>query len=356
MRKISSLEYNTILFFLIRACFIEVTVGILISMCSEDAWISIILGIILGVIPFFLFHFIKINNPNKNIIDIINNNFKFCRSLNFIILIGVLIFTICNFWNLIHFIDSQFLYKTSTWIITSAVILPICYAVSKDFHVVSKVSLILFYVVIIFMIFIILGLISGINIDNLKPILFTRPKNILCGSFIFIAYNVLPIFLLTIIPNNKIINYSAKKNFLFYLFATISLLNIMFLTISIFGIDLASLYDYPSFHLLKRVSVLEIANRIESILSLEWIFALFVLIIIGLFFIKEGIKVIFKVDKKTNNKIIIVICIAISFISNVIFLTHGTSEYFFQNYLIYILYIIFFIIPFAIFIKCKVLK
>ncbi len=346
MKKITSFEYNTILFLLIRASFIEVTVKILINMCKEDAWISIILGIILGIAPFCIFQYIKNKNPDKNIINIVTENFKHSHFIINTFIISVLIFTTCNLWNLIHFIDSQFLYKTSTWIITSAVIIPICYAATKDINTISKVTTILFYIIIIFMMFIIFGLTKGINIENIKPILNTNPKNIINGAILFIAFNILPLFLLTIIPNNKIIN--NKNNFICYVLATISLLNIMFLTITIFGIDLAALYDYPSFHLLKRVIVLEIIDRIESILSLEWIFSLFIIIIIGLFFIKETLNITLK---KTNNKIIIVICIFMGIVSNIIFKTHGTSEHFYTHYLIYILYISFFILPLIIVIK-----
>ena len=146
-------------------------------------------------------------------------------------------------------------------------------------------------------------------------------------------------------------DYSKKMNLCFYFISTFSLLNVMFLTISIFGIDLASIYNYPSFHLLKRVSVLEFIDRVESILSLEWIFALFVLIIMGLLFIKQAIFKMFNFNKKTNNKIIFVICTLIAIITNFIFLTHGESNYFFTHYLIYFLYFSFLILPFISYIK-----
>ena len=125
----------------------------------------------------------------------------------------------------------------------------------------------------------------------------------------------------------------------------------MFLTISIFGIHLSELYNYPSFHLLKRVSVLDIIDRVESILSLEWFLALFVQIMISLFFIKEALKETFQTKEKTNNITMIIVCIITAIISFLIFTTKGTEIAYFQNILIYLLYIIYFIIPLITFFK-----
>lgn len=352
MKKITSLEYNTLLWFLTRATFIEITAEILLNTAHQDSWISILIAIIIGILPFLLYSYLKNKYPDKNIIQINKELLgKFGTFLNLILISGTFTFAICSFWIIIHFIDSQYLYRTPTIMITIILILPIIYAIIKDFHVFSKVNLIMFYVSLFFILVILLGLIGNVDIDNIKPILNNSPNNILYGTFCFIGFNILPIFLLNIIPKNKINNYSPKKSFIFYIISGLSLLNVMFLTISIFGIHLSELYNYPSFHLLKRVSVLDIIDRLESILSLEWFLALFVQIIVALYFIKEGIKITFKPKEKTNNIIIVIVCLIIVFISSIIFTTKGTETAYFKNILIYLLYIVYFILPLITFIK-----
>ena len=346
MKKITSLEYNTLLWFLTRATFIEITAEILLNNAHQDSWISILIAIIIGILPFLLYSYLKNKYPDKNIIQINKEKLgKFGTILNIILIAGTFIFTICSFWIIVHFIDSQYLYKTPTIMIIIILILPVIYTIIKDFHIFSKVNLIMFYISLFFILVILSGLISNINIDNIKPILNNNPKNILYGTFCFIGFNILPIFLLTIIPKNKITNYSPKKSFIFYIISGLSLLNVMFLTISIFGIHLSELYNYPSFHLLKRVSVLDMIDRVESILSLEWFLALFVQIMISLFFIKEALKETFQTKEKTNNITMIIVCIITAIISFLIFTTKGTEIAYFQNILIYLLYIIYFIIP-----------
>ena len=352
MKKITSLEYNTLLWFLTRATFIEITAEILLNNAHQDSWISILIAIIIGILPFLLYSYLKNKYPDKNIIQINKEKLgKFGTILNIILIAGTFIFTICSFWIIVHFIDSQYLYRTPTIMIIIILILPVIYTIIKDFHIFSKVNLIMFYISLFFILVILSGLISNINIDNIKPILNNNPKNILYGTFCFIGFNILPIFLLTIIPKNKITNYSPKKSFIFYIISGLSLLNVMFLTISIFGIHLSELYNYPSFHLLKRVSVLDIIDRVESILSLEWFLALFVQIMISLFFIKEALKETFQTKEKTNNITMIIVCIITAIISFLIFTTKGTEIAYFQNILIYLLYIIYFIIPLITFFK-----
>ena len=351
MKKINSLEYNTLLWFLTRATFIEITAEILLNSAHQDSWISIIIAIIIGLLPFSLFSYLKNKYPNQNIIQINKTKLgKFGTFLNLILIASTLIFTICSFWITVHFIDSQYLYRTPIIIIIIVLLLPVIYTIIKNIHVFSKVSLIMFYISLFFIVIILTGLVSNIDIDNLKPIL-NNKDNILYGSFCFIGFNILPLFLLNIIPKNKINNYSPKKSFIFYLISSLSLLNVMFLTISIFGIHLSELYNYPSFHLLKRVSVLDIIDRVESILSLEWFLALFVQIIISLFFIKEALKETFQTKEKTNNIIMTIVCLFIAFLTNLIFTTQGTELAYFKNILIYILYIAYLIIPLILFFK-----
>ena len=352
MKKINSLEYNTLIWFLTRATFIEITAEILLNKAHQDSWISILLAIIIGLIPFTLYSYLKNKFPDKTIIEINKEKFgKFGTFLNLIIISVTLIFTICSFWIVIHFIDSQYLYKTPTIMIIGVLILPVIYTILKDIRTFSKVSLIMFYVSILFIIIILTGLVSNIDIDNIKPILNNSPNNILYGTFCFIGFNILPLFLLSIIPKTKINNYSPKKNFAFYLISSLSLLNVMFLTISIFGIHLSELYNYPSFHLLKRVSVLDIIDRVESILSLEWFLALFVQITASLFFIKEALNKTFKTKEKTNNITMTIVCLFIAFLTIIIFKTKGTEIAYFKNILIYILYLAYFIIPLIVFLK-----
>ena len=346
MKKISSLEYNTFIWFIIRSCFAELTLTQILHITYQDSWISIIIGSILGLIPFFIFEYLKLKYPDENIISLNEKLLKnFGKFLNFLILIGSIIGAICVFWIFIHFSNSLFLYKTNLWTTSIIFILPIAYAVTKGLHVLGKVSLILFYISVFFNITIMLGLTNGIDISNFKPILDNNIFNIFDCSVIFIGVNIAQLFFLTIIPKNDIINYSKKNNLIFYIITCLNLLDILFLTISIFGIDLSTLYEYPGFQILKRVNILGVFDRMESILSIEALLSLFIRISLMIFYAKEIITQTFKLNEKTNKYITTFICLIVVILSNTIFITHEEGENFFTGPLLYIVYFICIIIP-----------
>ena len=67
-------------------------------------------------------------------------------------------------------------------------------------------------------------------------------------SYSVITYNVLPLYLLLIIPKNDIDNkYFFKHITISYIIGSISLFLVLITTIGVFGINLCNLYEYPEF-------------------------------------------------------------------------------------------------------------
>ena len=352
MKKISSLEYNTLIWFILRSCFTELTFTTLIYHIKQDSWLSVLIGTIIGLIPFTIYEILKKKHPNDNLITLNKKTYKKIGNIvNIIILIGCLIACFCLFWILTHFTNALFLSKTSPWIIGIALIIPVGYASTKNIHIIGKVSLILFYINIIFNIIIMTGLTGNIDINGIKPILESNPSKILSCSIYFIGFNIAKLFFLTGISQNKIKNYSSKLNLLTYIISCLNMLSIITTTICVFGIDLTSLYEYPAFQILKRVNILGALDRIESILSLEAIFSDFILIIIIMYYARKIISKTFNKKQKANKYIIIFICLFTIFTSNTIFLTHEEGEQFFQTNLLYIIYFICILIPFITLLK-----
>ena len=128
------------------------------------------------------------------------------------------------------------------------------------------------------------------------------------------------------------------------------------MTITIFGIGLSSIYEYPCFEILKRVSILDIIDRVESILTIEWILALFIIISMILYFLKESFKTTFKnikkIDKKGNYFVIVVSLITL-IVSSIIFLTNGMELEFFKGPFIYLAIFSFVLLPIITALKAK---
>lgn len=341
--KISSFEYNSLLWFIIRAGYIGLSLGNLIIISERDFYLSGFIALILGFIPLFIYYNLRKINPRLNYFEL--NEYVYGKFGKFINLIGLLItflFVVIAFQDLVNFVNSQFLFKTKTIYIAICFIIPIAYSLFKGIDSISKTSLIMFYFVIVVVIIIIVTMYGVINIDNLRPFLQTSSRSIFHGSSIILAYNVLPTIFLLAIPQDKINNHSFKKSLIFYVIAIITLINAAFMTIGSLGLDLSLLYEYPEFNILKKAGVGKFINRLESILSMEWVVGLYVLITMGAFFLNENIKTSFK---KTNNLSILIICLLILIFSHITFLTTTEARNFLKTKMIIIMFIGYFLIP-----------
>ena len=341
MKNINSFQYNTFIWFILRAGFLELTLTSILYNVKEDSYIAAIIGTILGIIPLFILEYLKNKCPKDNLITLNKKLFK-SRLINIIILIGSLIINVATFWILIHFANSLFLYKTSLWIISLVLIIPIYYTSSKGMHVIAKVSQLLFYISVILNILIMTGLTGEISLNNFNPIMRSKPDKLLLSSVLFTSLNTSKLFFLSIIPKNKITNYNSKKNIIAYILTCINLIDITLSIICIFGIDLTLLYEYPAFQILKRVNILGVLDRLETILSVEAILSLFINLTIITYYIDSIIK---KEIKKISKYSLPLICTFTYIFSNILFKTYQSGEAFISNQMIYIFVIICIIIP-----------
>lgn len=289
--KLSILEYNSLLWFIIRGCFIGVSLNNIIYISKQDSTISVLLAILLGFIPLMLYFFIRNYEPNLTIADKNKLLFnRFGKVINIFEALLALGFSIMILGDLTHFISSQFLYHTSSIIISISFMILIVYALLKGLTAISKASLIVFYICIIIALLIMIGLIFNINITNFQPILYNGLNPVFKSSLIILAYNILPIFFLLAIPKNNVRQDNTKINIIFYLISMLSILNTSFMTIAIFGVDLSLLYEYPGFHLLRQVNIGEFVDRIEIFLSIEWIISMCIMLMFCLYFCNYTLK------------------------------------------------------------------
>lgn len=344
MKKISSFEYGSLMWFAIRASFVGITLTNIISISKVDAWFSAIIALVLGLLPFIIFELIR-KYSDKNIFEINSSVFgMFGKFMNAILIIGSYVFALVVFSDLTYFISSQFLYKTSLVFVSAFFIVPLIYALINGENAFSKTSLILFYITFFTVLFIDISLSTGISTDNIRPIL-SGENNVFKGAMIMIAYNVLPLCLLLAISKKNINGYSFKKSLWFYVLSMFTVVMVVFCTLSVYGVNLSMLLEFPEFHLLKKVSIGNFIDKLEGILSMEWVVALFFLLLITVYFIVTGIKNIFSIKKSANNYLIIIICASLLILNTYTFVYNGSSNDFVTRWMLKAMYFIYFILP-----------
>lgn len=284
-KSLTKLETASVTYFLLRACFMGISLKLILNTAKQSSYLSISLGFIIGFLPLFLYLLILKRKKEKNLHEYIT--FTFGKMLGTVIEIIFFCFTLFYLSYLYHeftrFIQIEYLSKTPRLLIFFVFLIPLFYLVRKGINVIGRVSLILLYLSIIIIFITFSSLIFQMNPSNLLPIL--KPgKELLNSTSLYIGFNILPLFLLTVLPYHKEEQHT-KFIFWTYVLGSIALIITTFLTIAILGFDLASTYTYPEFHLLKQVSVIGVLGHIESILAIQGIFDFFMILTIGFYFL-----------------------------------------------------------------------
>ncbi len=270
------LSYTTISYFLCRALFIGLTFSILIKEAKQDSWLSLILAFILGFIPVLLIHYIASYQPEKSLKQKYEQLFPYTNKLLMLLTgIGIFLLATLSFWNLCNLITSQFLNKTPKIVVGISFIVPIILILSKEEKVIPRVSTVLFYLSFFLFILSFIGLIFQFNFDNFTPSMIYFPTK---PIITYIGFQVFPIFLLLFFPNSDILK-SIKKG---YMLSSIILFINVLLLIGVLGVELATIYQYPEFHILKRAYQGVLTYRLENALATQWIFDIFIYCVVSL--------------------------------------------------------------------------
>ena len=254
MKKI---ELNILIFLLIEALFL--LYGIKINI------INIIFGTILGLILITFFSKFKKNVFTKLTLIIIS----FYLFINSIYKISLFItINILNNYSNIYIIISIFI---------------ISYLLIKNqYHSYIKSVEIIFYFFIIIKLLSFFLIIPNININNININLLSELKinisSIYIGLIILFIHESI-FYLTNNIPSKKI-----------YLISSINPIIIKIISILIMGKTLFYIYDYPYFNILKRIKYLDFIERMEGILSFEYLFSFIVLLSYLLILIKSFIQ------------------------------------------------------------------
>lgn len=351
-KKFTIIEVSTLSYFIMRAFYIGITFNFLIQNSLRDGWLTILLCIIPSLI--YINFIIKFMNykPNLSFTEKINSIFKYPKVILILISLFFLFLSILNFMNLNNLIHSQFLNKTPIFIISLVFIVAIFYVLIKGIKSISRVGLILFYFSMILVVITVLGLIKIVDLTNLMPVFQTSITSHLKGMSSIMAYNIFPLILITIIPENKISENKKIKKYIIisYIISTIIMLLVGILTIGSFGFELTKVYEYPEFHVLKNIVVFGMQAKIDNILALQWLFDMFIFIVLSIYLMVENIKDNLNINK---NLLYIIICLIIFISTLYIYKFNIPFNDIFVDYAHYFINLIFIIFSFISYIKIK---
>lgn len=360
MNTIKQNEFSVLTYFISRCFFAGVAIHNITYIAKQDSWISVILAFLIGIIPYALFYALLNFEPSLNIVQLIK---KYCGKfwgtiVNLILICSLTLHASIVLWNLSNFINSQFLFKTPVLIISIFFMIPVIYTVSKGLKVIGRTSMILFLMTVVIFVITALSLFSKIDLSNLFPMFENGIVPILDGALIELSYSVLAVYPLLVVPKNDISgnNKLGKSLLKFYLINFISMFIVVFFIITIFGSPLTNLYQYPEFHILKTVNIANFFQRVESLLSFQWLFDFAVGLMIFIYYIKTALQQTFNFENKFNKILIIGSSIIVIFLSNIIFKNNTIAYDFLGKFYKYVRVVILFFIPLIIYIIARIRK
>ena len=131
------------------------------------------------------------------------------------------------------------------------------------------------------------------------------------------------------IPKNKISKSEKYNKYLLISIAlgTIFIFSIVSITLGVLGINLASVYQYPEYIVLKRIELFNFIDQVENIINFQWILGLFILISFCVYCISNTIK------PNNKSKILPILIITILTLTTNCFFTNITI---FNHYIYHI--------------------
>ncbi len=263
-------EDFSLVYFLTRPIFLGNILAPIIGMTGSDALICLILGNIVGVFFIFLLNKAKLNN-------------KFYRIIKILLYI---LFIIISTYTIEVFINDFFLLETPKWIIIATSIILCLYASYKDYKVIKYTSVILFILSLFTLGISFISLFSYVKLASLTPFFTSKLTSIIKGTFIYATLSTIP----HILVNED--NLPVKKHIKCYLFSSLICSMICFLVLTVLTPEVAKIYRFPEYILLKRIRLFNFIENFENILSTIWYLDYFV-------FLTLTFK---RLKKEVNNK------------------------------------------------------
>lgn len=347
--KIRNLEISLLIWFIMGSGVLGIFFNTAIASANVDAWMSPLIGMVIGIIPVIVILKLINHDENLNINLLLEKKWgKFGKIISLTIALFVCTFVMLNFYNLTNFISSDYLYNTPRLFISILFIIPIIYVLSFNVVIISRTTMIFGIISIILFSFAVAGVSTQIVPNNIYPILKDGIVPPIIAGLYYVCYIVLPLFLLTIIPKKLIRNKKKfnKRFIITYIISCITLCLMTYLVIASYGIELSLLYQYPEYNILKRISILSLFDRIESIISLVLVLFIYTTCVMGSYYVKQTCFDIFKLENnKKNNVTTMILIVIILLFGATIFPNNTIGNVIIINIYHILLTIFFFVIP-----------
>jgi spore germination protein KB len=297
--KINSRQFTLLVIMYTMGSSVLLIPSTLASFAKNNAWISSIVGLILGLL--FILLFVKISTvyPKKTFVEI--NRMVFGRWLgNFfsiLFLFSVFIMAAGNLREIGDFFTSQVMVETPIHAIHLLTLVAAIYVIRKGLEVMARTCEIFFPWTGASLIILFLFLIPEMKFENLVPNFVNGIGPTLGPVFLYlnIPFNELVVFLM-ILPYVNNVSKGRKGYFIGVLIGGLGVTIITVMCLGVLGADFTGRNLYPTYVLGKMISIGNFFERIEVLVAISWIFSIFFKLIVNIFVLVFGLSQILKMN------------------------------------------------------------
>lgn len=245
----------------------------LIFLAKQDAWLSIIVGLLAGMLLIVLYNTLGGKFPNLNFAQYSEQIFgRFFGKLAALAALSfVYISTLYPLWGISDFLATRMLSKTPIEVIISITVIMVAFSVILGLETISRVSEILFPWTLLFLLLVILMLIPQMKPTNFLPILEEGMKPTIRGSVQFLSFPLTAAFnFLMLLPYANNVSKAKKAYYLGTVIGGTVIWIVTMTNIAVLGVSLALGSIYPTYDMAQKINIGDFLQRAEAIIAIIW--------------------------------------------------------------------------------------
>lgn len=259
--------------------------SIIIKYAAKDAWISVVLATVIGIIVAYISSTIFLKNPGLSIFEIVENKLgSFFRIfIGLLLMIYYFLDSIAVLRQFIFFMIDTVMEETPSYVIGSITVLITLYAIYQGIEVISRVNLII--IIISFLSFAISTLfyLKEMDFSQLLPILDRSWNKVIFGGTPTLAWFSEVAIIILLAPYLQNIKKVRKVAITGMVITAISFTWTMIGTIAVFGSEILPMYRYPTFSVFRMIEVANFIERIDALFIAVWMGTMIMKLTIFLF-------------------------------------------------------------------------
>jgi spore germination protein KB len=257
-----------------------------VKYASTDAWISLLLGVVIGIMTALVSSSVAMKHPDLTFFQIIEMHLGrfWCKAIGLLFTLYFFVTSIDVVRQFTDFIIQSVLKKTPPVVLGIVIVLTALYAIYHGIEVIARVNTIV--ITGSFLVFAISSIFyfHEMKLNNLLPVFVAPLGKILMGSYTSSSWftEVFAIMLLASFMNKP--DKARNVALVGIVLTGLSMTWVVVGSIAIFGVRIIPLFEYPTFNVFRIIEVARFLERTDAFFIAVWVGLMFMKVAIVMFF------------------------------------------------------------------------